>query len=590
MRTLDLVGPKGYSHGWVFHGIPGETPHTDLLRMRSEARAAHPAGHPERLKAENAVRKSRKLGMHTGTPEPPKMATTPGESPTGLGTPTPPKPPTPTVKRPTEPRVPRAKRSAKGGIHPSEITAGEPTKHTSYNYPNAKMMRQGVRPTQYEEWKTSLRHGDKHIGVVGTHTQNKTSQLYLGNKERYISGGDPQYTALTAHVQAVEKAKGMAAAEANARRARAVLSGAGYGAVKSHGTSVRGWRNYDPGHEVSAGDGGVRIEHFTGSSLGQRGTSAQDSIHRNLEGYATKLEEKGFVVDRHTENGKTAALFLPNDKQGAAPPSAPQVTHRGVTVNAADPSVQTFLHDPGRREAFKKKIEKVLDVQAKHAPHVVANTKVVVAAPKLAVSKDLLKQHPGAYTAGLHAPGGTITIHPKLATVVGKGNEEMIAFHVPTHPQIGRFQSTMTHEIGHGVHRHLPQGGYSPELWNIIADAIGAPRPELSQTKVADMRALYPNATGSIKDMLDGLTQEKVDRADALMNRSALLKWIASNTKAVRKNVSGYATQSPAELMAELWTEATANPNPRAAARAYAEYAKRKMMSQEYDLGGVGKK
>jgi len=60
-RTIDLVGPKGYSHGWVFHGVPGVTSHSDLLKMRTEARAAHPQGHPERLKAERAVRESRKL-------------------------------------------------------------------------------------------------------------------------------------------------------------------------------------------------------------------------------------------------------------------------------------------------------------------------------------------------------------------------------------------------------------------------------------------------------------------------------------------------------------------------------------------------
>lgn len=60
-RRVDLTGPGGYSHGWVFHGVPGVTSHSDLLKMRAEARAAHPQGHPERLKAERAVRHSRKL-------------------------------------------------------------------------------------------------------------------------------------------------------------------------------------------------------------------------------------------------------------------------------------------------------------------------------------------------------------------------------------------------------------------------------------------------------------------------------------------------------------------------------------------------
>jgi hypothetical protein len=331
MRTLEFVGPKGYSHGWVFHGIPGVTPHHELLTARSEARAAHPAGHPERLKAENAVRKSRKLGMHTKSVEPgqeaaSKMETTPGEGPRGL------EPPVldsegrlagtlPMNAETTDAMLKdvAARKAAKApkyaGIHPDDITASaEPTKHTSYNHPNSRMMRQGARSTQYEEWKTSLRHGDKHLGVVGTHAQHGTSQLYLGNKEVYLSGGDPQFTALTAHYRAVEKAKGRVAAEVNARRARAALSAAGMSAVKSHSTSVRGWKNYDPGHEVSAHDTGVRVEHYNGSSLMR--TNAEERIAKNLEAYARRLEEKGFVVDRVMQDGKLVSLNIPNEKQG----------------------------------------------------------------------------------------------------------------------------------------------------------------------------------------------------------------------------------------------------------------------------------
>ena len=81
MRTVELVGPKGYSHGWVFHGVPGVTSHSDLLKMRTEARAALPQGHPERLKAERAVRHSRKLKGATA------KATGDRGEPSGLGPP-----------------------------------------------------------------------------------------------------------------------------------------------------------------------------------------------------------------------------------------------------------------------------------------------------------------------------------------------------------------------------------------------------------------------------------------------------------------------------------------------------------------------
>lgn len=61
MTITDFVGPKGYIHGWIFVGVPGVTPHSELLKMRKEARESLPAGHVERLKAERAVRESRKL-------------------------------------------------------------------------------------------------------------------------------------------------------------------------------------------------------------------------------------------------------------------------------------------------------------------------------------------------------------------------------------------------------------------------------------------------------------------------------------------------------------------------------------------------
>lgn len=46
----------------------GETPHESLLAARREARAKYPQGHPERLKAERAVRHSRKVRRTEGLP------------------------------------------------------------------------------------------------------------------------------------------------------------------------------------------------------------------------------------------------------------------------------------------------------------------------------------------------------------------------------------------------------------------------------------------------------------------------------------------------------------------------------------------
>jgi hypothetical protein len=60
----EATAPKAQE--WHFYGNPGETLHSELLRMRQEARANLPPGHPERLKAERAVRESRKIASGKG--------------------------------------------------------------------------------------------------------------------------------------------------------------------------------------------------------------------------------------------------------------------------------------------------------------------------------------------------------------------------------------------------------------------------------------------------------------------------------------------------------------------------------------------
>jgi hypothetical protein len=422
---LDLVGPKGYEHGWKFVGVPGVTPHSELLKQRSQARAIHPAGHPERLKAEQAVRRSRKMGMHTSGTSPASRAATgdssadklrqqheamarkyPGLSwdsyeqnavdqghPEGsaayhrsvLGQAQADKPLsparaakaqrllnaefTPTEKAVYAPVTPgesgtgrlgsppdvgiqKAYRAAAlqsaearqklgtprkpGGIHPDEITVQHHGMQKAYHYPTSRERRRGTPVTSYDVQRSSLSVGSKHIGTV-------ESRLGGGSGSFTSPGGSEKFPPVLSgktHAEHIEKAKGLAAATTNARRIRSALSSSGHSAVKSHGTSVRGWRNYDPGHEVSAGDTGVRIEHYTGSSLMQGNREA--AIERNLKAYAEKLRKKGFALEWHyDQNGNLTHLFVPNANQGIHYTGGSQATGTTTKLSNVDLSAET---------------------------------------------------------------------------------------------------------------------------------------------------------------------------------------------------------------------------------------------------------
>jgi hypothetical protein len=391
MRAVDLVGPKGYEHGWKFVGVPGVTPHSDLLRMRKEARTALPQGHPERRKAENAVRKSRKVA--TGgteedwsartevlpTDEPQREAlrkaadaatlrnqqiaadqrsvryhvtrdVEPAQRDTSLPqhlrTPTAAEEGAAILRKAQRESVlgPKKPRKAKGGVHPSEVTVSEARMMKGSTYPNASARRHGQQPQYYQELRSGLKHGDKTYGGVGTRVhpgyagrgESYTAELSTGNKNVYLGGVQPGASHEEAHAQMVEKARHLFTAEINARRARAALAAKGYSPVKSHSTSVRGWRNYDPGAEINAGDSGVGISYYGGSSLVGR---SKDSDYRSqqLEKYAEVLRERGFVVEvKRGEDGLIESLFLPNDKQGG-----------GTTVSlTAETATASTVHHP----------------------------------------------------------------------------------------------------------------------------------------------------------------------------------------------------------------------------------------------------
>jgi hypothetical protein len=324
--------------------------HQQLLDNRAAARKQYPQGHPERLKAEKAVRDSRKSDEYrgnkvaTGGRDP--MSGTPGSKAVDdtakklsdakkdpafyepgevkeEALPFAPKP-----NRSIGEAVKRATRKATGGVHPDDITTfGEPTQHVNTIVPNRQQMKWGAPVREEPELRTSLKQGEKYVGLVSTNKRGY-GKLAVGNKESDIIGkvGEGKsWKEMHAenvgkswkemHAENVEAARNMTASEINARRARSALSAAGHSAVKSHSTRIRGYRNYDPGFEVGPTQAGVSVSHYGGSSLMARnsGRTHEDRIEK----YAAALEAKGFAVERtYNDEGQLTSVFIPNAKQG----------------------------------------------------------------------------------------------------------------------------------------------------------------------------------------------------------------------------------------------------------------------------------
>jgi hypothetical protein len=117
-------------------------------------------------------------------------------------------------------------------------------------------------------------------------------------------------------------------------------------------------------------------------------------------------------------------------------------------------------------------------------------------------------------------------------------------WHPPIGPGATLADADIAHEMGHAVESALGSHRTSPALWGKIAAAIGVNPPAISDSD--------PQAS--------------------------IQRWIGRNKAALKAGISEYATEPPGalrETLAELWQEYTTSPNPRAAAKAYGEYAAR---------------
>lgn len=254
-----------------------------------------------------------------------------------------------------------------------------------------------------------------------------------------------------------------------------------------------------------------------------------------------------------------------------------------VTVDPHAKGVHDYLYDSAQRSIMAAKIRSDLSHQAQFVPNIVKDIHVNVATPDQTLKKGV-KGTSGGYVGGVNSRGDIITIHPKLNALPGKGNNESSGYHVPTDSGYDRLSTTLGHEVGHSVHRRLPLGGNSQELWDTLAAKMGLAPPKLYETTVQEMRDQYPEAKGAIKDMLDELTQEKVDRSNGMVNRGQLNKWIKEHEAAIAKEVSTYGSSNTSELLAELWTEASMNQHPRPVAKAYLDYVKTHELPEEQQI------
>jgi hypothetical protein len=108
------------------------------------------------------------------------------------------------------------------------------------------------------------------------------------------------------------------------------------------------------------------------------------------------------------------------------------------------------------------------------------------------------------------------------------------------HPACGREHSTdqlhLAHEYGHHVHHMLD---FMPmeqriDLWNAVADSIGVPHP----------------AAPAPGDDFPEVTFEK-----------SLKFWMLQNRNAIERQFGRYATNNDRELMAEIWSAYSTNPD-----------------------------
>lgn len=311
-------------------------------------------------------------------------------------------------------------------------------------------------------------------------------------------------------------------------------------------------------------DGTFDYEH----RRGDHGTGVYRSLAEARDALVER-EKSGRPVRGHRETMRDYGLRESPGLYGgsAGPERAP------IQIPDRDPLVREYLWNEMLRENAVRKLNAQLDTQEKYVPDIVRNTRITLGDPGVP------SPNPSVYTGGVSAQGDLITINPRVFTTHNK------SLHPPTDDQYGVPAITLSHEIGHNVHRRLPSGGRDPELWSQLADAFHLPPPELLSTSVEEMRAGFPQDhldNPDVKAIFDKITPESVNRANALMNTGAINQWIKSHEAALKQLVSLYGVSNTNELLAELWTEYTNSSNPRRSARVYGEYVKQHLMKEEF--------
>jgi SPP1 gp7 family putative phage head morphogenesis protein len=201
----------------------------------------------------------------------------------------------------------------------------------------------------------------------------------------------------------------------------------------------------------------------------------------------------------------------------------------------------------------KDKVGKQLDNQARYVPGVVYKTRVNVTDQGVGP----LGNPMGPNTVGSNNIGGYITLKPKVLNPV---DGDALLYSDTENgwwvkPDQGQTLADLVtaHEVGHGVAAAFfgnttgtDTGKIGqPSLWGPLADAIGAPKPDLDQETYGGKE---------------------------YSSYSALSRWATQNRESITSSVSRYAAKNLNETLAELWAEYTTNSHPRNPAKLYGDW------------------
>lgn len=520
----------------------GRTPgYQQLLDNRREARAKYPAGHPERVKAEQAVRRARR-----------EREKSPPETASDY------KAPVPEVK----PIVP-------------ESTGPEPLDFEDLNL-NGK-----------SAWRAITSNGRYLIEKRGQGDYTVTAL----NMRVIDAGGTPE--------KAVQVAEGLTRlSDAFDAAEEFERSGTffGTGAEKTAWQSDPGYQQLENGYEVTPY--GVRGTNGTAWTLSFHPTAEANATRW----FATRREAEEFLQSKPqtyrydpywrrngkagpttpTESGHFAIKRVVNGQSTFGGQMTREATDRVYFGNTGHPvdDIPIAFTDPNAashqaEQAAANRMRSQMKHQYGYAPELVEEVHIAIA-PKIEVTGE-----ESANIAGVNVVRGTIgsdvtssiSLHQNTFPTINSDPQnpaevlhkcQSTRHWVPTDAKWSLADVVGAHETGHGAAyrtfgtaaKGLPTGS---EFWESFVDILRDEKRRKIGTGLA-----YEGKLTLPTILKEGASES--DKAEALES------WAVRNKVVLSTAVSKYGSKNLRELMAEMWCEYTLNSNPRPAAKFYGDY------------------